>query len=311
MPKNWTVWSRWANDGRSRPGQVSVPGWVAGIRPLLPLAAAVAMLLPLMAIWRAPAAVAAGTTVTLGTVASATITVGGAVTDTATLSGGSGPNGPTGTISFSIFGPGDTACASAVATSATPVAGDGSYASAPFTPVEPGTYQWVATYNGDANNAGASEPCATGGESVFVRQAAPTMTTQASGSSGAGYAITDNATLSGGTRPTGLIVFSVFGPGDTTCVSPLATSTATVSGDGPYSSALYDTSTPGTYQWVASYQGDVDNLATGDGCGAAGESVVVPKASPWWIPKRQPRLSRAAVSPTPPTFSAPFSYPVR
>jgi len=200
---------------------------------LLSLATAFAMLLPLLAIWRAPAAVAAGTTVTLSTVASATITVGGAVADTAILSGGSGPNGPTGTISFSIFGPGDTACSTAVATSTVTVAGDGSYASTPFIPVEPGTYQWVATYSGDADNAGASEPCATPGESVFVRQAAPTLTTQASGSSGAGYAITDIATLSGGTRPTGLIVFSVFGSGDTTCASPLATSTATVSGDGP------------------------------------------------------------------------------
>ncbi len=43
----------------------------------------------------------------------------------------------------------------------TSAAGNGSYASADFTPTEPGTYRWTATYSGDANNNAGHQAPAT------------------------------------------------------------------------------------------------------------------------------------------------------
>ena len=61
---------------------------------------------------------------------------------------------PTGTITFTLFGPNNPTCTgAAIFTSTVPVAGNGVYPSAPFTATTPGTYNWVAAYSGDANNA--------------------------------------------------------------------------------------------------------------------------------------------------------------
>src|SRR5205807_63237 len=81
----------------------------------------------------------------LVTHASVPVTVGGQVTDTVTLSGGVGS---TGTITFRLFA--DAGCTSEVFSSTRPVAGNGTYASDPFTPTAPGTYRWPAADSGDA-----------------------------------------------------------------------------------------------------------------------------------------------------------------
>jgi hypothetical protein len=53
-----------------------------------------------------------------------------------------------------------------------PVAGNGDYTTAlGFTPTLPGTYQWVATYSGDANNEPASTSC--GDDPVVVINPSP------------------------------------------------------------------------------------------------------------------------------------------
>src|SRR5260370_41916913 len=74
-------------------------------------------------------------------------TAGGTVSDTATLGGGTNP---TGTISFSVFGPGDATCSGTPASggSAT-VSGNGAYNSSAVTENVAGTYRWTATYSGD------------------------------------------------------------------------------------------------------------------------------------------------------------------
>ncbi|MEA2901164.1 MAG: hypothetical protein QOH36_1051 [Actinomycetota bacterium] len=74
-------------------------------------------------------------------------------TDTASLTSGSGPTGPTGTITFALYGPNNMNCAGApIFTSTRTVAGNGTYKSASFNPTVSGTYQWVVNYSGDANN---------------------------------------------------------------------------------------------------------------------------------------------------------------
>ena len=200
-------------------------------------------------------------------------TVGNAVGDVAALAGGATP---TGTLTFRLFGPGDTTCASApVFTSTVTVSGNGSYSSATFTPSAVGTYRWTVAYSGDANNAATSVACGTSGQSVAMAKATPTTTASAApGSAVIGNAIHDNATLSGGVNPAGTLTFRLFGPGDATCASaPVFTGTVTVSGNGSYSSATFTPSAVGTYRWTVAYSGDANNAAASVACGTSGQSV--------------------------------------
>ena len=64
---------------------------------------------------------------------------------------------PTGTISYSLYGPNNTVCSgSPVFTFTAAVNGNGTYASAVFGVALPGIYRWRVIYSGDANNFGSS-----------------------------------------------------------------------------------------------------------------------------------------------------------
>jgi hypothetical protein len=105
-------------------------------------------------------------TLTLRTVTSPGVTLGASIFDTATLTGGATP---TGTITFSLYGPNDPICdTTAIFRSTAIVNGDGIYTSASFTPLVIGTYRWRAGYSGDANNAALLTACADVSESVVV-----------------------------------------------------------------------------------------------------------------------------------------------
>jgi hypothetical protein len=106
---------------------------------------------------------------TLSSVASPGVTLGGAISDTGTLGGGAAP---TGTITFDVFGPDDANCTGGtVFTSLVPVTGNGSYVSASFTPLETGTYRWIANYGGDQGNLPTANTCNAANESVVVVEA--------------------------------------------------------------------------------------------------------------------------------------------
>src|SRR5947199_198454 len=60
----------------------------------------------------------------------------------------------------------------------------------------------------------------------------------------------------------------------------LATSTASVSGNGTYRSDPFSASALGTYRWVASYAGDPGNAPAAGACGDPAESVTVTAAPP-------------------------------
>jgi streptogramin lyase len=78
------------------------------------------------------------------------IGTGNKFTDSATLSGGSNP---TGSITFTLTDPGGMP----VDTETVTVAGIGTYTTPTgFQPPAPGTYQWVASYSGDADNPAIS-----------------------------------------------------------------------------------------------------------------------------------------------------------
>lgn len=220
-----------------------------------------------------------GATPTLVVQGSGPVTVGGKVGGTATLGGGSAP---TGSLTFSFFGPADQSCKAAPVFTSPPVAvtGAASYGSATFPTTAAGTYHVVASYSGDANNSAASTACGDAGAAIAVGKAAPTLVTQAGPAIATGASTTDTATLAGSFAATGTIAFKLYGPGDPTCARPaVATWTSNVSGNGNATTGPVVLGAPGTYGWTASYSGDANNAAATTACNDPKESVVVAGAT--------------------------------
>lgn len=122
-------------------------------------------------------------TPSISTTPGGSVVIGSAskLNDSATLSGGVNP---TGTITFYLFGPGVTPNANNsnnVYSDTVSVTGNGVYTTSTGTnpggylPNGTGTYQWVAVYNGDANNNPVSG--VLGSEPEVVKPATPTITT--------------------------------------------------------------------------------------------------------------------------------------
>ena len=214
------------------------------------------------------------------------ITLNGApttLTDTAVLSSG---GNPTGTITFTL-----EYNAATVDTETATVSGNGSYSTPtgytlPASGTVTGTYQWDASYSGDANNVGATDDDAPG-ERVTVSAASPHLSTMPEPASltlhPANEELFDAATLVGGFNATGTITFTLEYNGAT-----VDTETATVSGDGTYSTPdgyfgidLATGTVTGTYQWNASYSGDANNNAMSDN-GSPSEASPCPRPARRW-----------------------------
>jgi hypothetical protein len=207
----------------------------------------------------------------------------------ATLAGGSAPSG---TLTFTVFGPQPSppsSCTSGGTTvGAASVYGDGTYnPSAGFTPPSPGDYWWYASYGGDAGDEPAASACGPGvAETTVVPKATPTLT--ASGPTGgvAGSPIAASsisATLAAGSAPTGAITFTVFGPQSSppaSCASGGTTiGTASVNGNGTYyPSGAFTPASPGEYWWYAGYGGDAGDEPASSACGALMAQTLVAAA---------------------------------
>ena len=209
--------------------------------------------------------------------------VGTTIKDVATLTGG---DAPTGTITWSLHGPNDNACtATPLTTSTVTVNGDNSYTSPTLTPTTAGTYHWAATYSGDTDNTAIGPVgCTDPNETVTITKLTPGLTTSATPASApVGTPIKDITTLTGGDHPTGSITWRLYGPNESTCTNPAAPSVTltNVNGDGAYTSPALTPSTAGTYHWVATYSGDVNNTAVGPvGCTTPNETVTIGPAPP-------------------------------
>jgi hypothetical protein len=177
--------------------------------------------------------------------------VGATLQDTASLTG----YHPTGTITFFLNDPeGDNVYHETVNVTD----GNGNYSTATgFTANVAGTWHWWAEYNGDANNNAVHSQMAD--EPVVVSPAQPSITTSPDPTSAiVGATLKDTATLSGGYHPTGTITFTLYDPNNTSAY----TETATVSGNGPYSTVQgFAANTAGTWHWSAAYSGDANNNA--------------------------------------------------
>ena len=217
---------------------------------------------------------------TISTAATQTVNVGASISDSATLSGSTSDAG--GSIVFRAYGPANPTCSgpAAFTSAAFPVSGDGTYGPAQFTPDTAGTYRWIASYSGDAKNAARSGACNDDGENDVVNKLTPSIVTLASADVIVGSDISDTATVSGGLNPSGTVTFNLYGPTDPNCAgNPIATSTTALAG-GTATSDPYTTLAIGTYRWIATYNGDANNVSVHGDCNDADETVDVNPATP-------------------------------
>lgn len=92
---------------------------------------------------------------------------------TATISGGASPSG---TLTFSLYGPDDATCATTpVFVSTKAIAANGSYQSDAFTPSAAGVYRWVVRYSGNGNNAAVATACGDPAGTVTIGKANQTI----------------------------------------------------------------------------------------------------------------------------------------
>ena len=205
--------------------------------------------------------------------------VGDALSDTAHLTVG---NNPTGTITFTLYGPGDNTCSTAIYTEVVTVnAGNGDYTTdgdglpaGGNIAMTAGTYQWIASYSGDADNLPAGPTaCNDPREANVVAQGAPTVITTlhepdhdpiADGSVlDLGSTVHDSATVTGlGVTPTGTVDFSFYEEEDCGGTAIAAGNVALVGGVADPSDAKGALG-PGDYGFSAHYNGDA-NYEQGD-----------------------------------------------
>ncbi|HEX5609650.1 MAG TPA: hypothetical protein VFX45_06115 [Solirubrobacterales bacterium] len=202
--------------------------------------------------------------------------VGGAIHDEATVTGGFSPSG---NVVFSVYGPGDTDCSDALATSTITLQG-GEATSSDFTTPQAGDFLWTAAYQGDANNKGVSTECEESGQTSTVSKASPSLSGVATAAVKVGTTITDSVTLSGGFSPGGELVFRAYGPDNASCSgTETYKATVTVSGNKTYSPPGFAPG-PGVYRWKVSYEGDGNNQTDSLGCGSSEQVSTVSKAAP-------------------------------
>ncbi len=213
---------------------------------------------------------ASPTIITTASSAVTLCTTAATLSDSATVSGG---YSPTGTVTFNLYA-NSAGTGTPLFTDTEPLSGGGA-TSASYTATGTGTDYWVATYNGDNNNVSVSSGLAA--EQVTVGPATPLINTTVSASSVVvGGPISDSATVSGGYSPTGTVTFNLYANSAGTG-TPLFTDTEPLSGGGA-TSASYTATGTGTDYWVATYNGDNNNVSVSSGLAA--EQVTVGPATP-------------------------------
>lgn len=222
---------------------------------------------------------------TLSTDASAGGAVGTVIHDTATLSGA---NAPTGDIVFTLY-PDLASCnahTGALFTHSSPLSTSAPFManSTDYTTKGVGTFQWLASYAGDAHNHAASSAC--GSEPVSITKASAAIVTHQSAGGPVGTVLSDTATVTGSAgSPSGSVTFKLYLPSNPTCsasgtapITSTANLTSVTPGVSKAASAPHTSAAVGQYHWVADYSGDSTYKPAASGC--ADEPVTTAKAAP-------------------------------
>src|SRR5208337_2133053 len=160
-----------------------------------------------------------------------------------------------------------------------------------YTATATGTDYWVATYNGDSNNASVTS--VTTAEPVTVTMAQPAInTSQTPASATVGSSIADQTTVSGGYNPTGSVTFNLFSNSNGTGLLFTDANVALV--NGAATSTGYTATATGTDYWVATYNGDTNNGKVSSGL--ADEPVTVTPATPSINTSQQPATATVGSS---------------
>ena len=210
----------------------------------------------------------------------ASATVGTSIADQATVSGG---DSPTGTVTFNLYN-NSSGSGTPLFTDTEPLS-SGMATSTGYIAAATGTDYWVATYNGDSNNASVTS--GTADEPVTIGQASPTInTSQLPASATVGSSIADKATVSGGYNPTGTVTFNLYSNSSGTG-TVLFTDTATLSG-GTATSKDYIAAATGTDYWVATYNGDSNNNVVSSGTASEPVTITANLVSPTIVTTASP-----------------------
>ena len=191
----------------------------------------------------------------------ASATVGSSIADKATVSGG---DNPTGTVTFNLYSN------ATVQNSGTPLFTD---ANEPLSggmatskgirrqPREPttGSRPTTAIQQQPVRSSG------TAAEPVTINPATPSIiTSRQETAATVGSSIADQATVSGGFNPTGTVTFKLYSNPNATG-TPLFTDANEPLVNGVATSKGYTTTAAGTDYWVATYNGDSNNIAVTSG----------------------------------------------
>jgi hypothetical protein len=242
---------------------------------------------------------------------SGAVDLGGSVYDTAQLSGVSANAG--GTVTYAVY---DNATCSTingglVATLGPVAVTDGNVADSPsWTPTgAAGTYYFVASYSGDANNGATASACAA--EPITVSPQTPAIVTQLSATATTiGDSVHDTAVLSGASATAGgTVTYEVFDDRNCGSSSGLVATLApvTVTGGSAPDSPNWTPTSSGAYYFVAFYSGDINNSAATSGCAA--EPITVSASTSTPTPAEPSTASPSGSSPTSPAQPAPPTSP--
>jgi uncharacterized repeat protein (TIGR01451 family) len=187
--------------------------------------------------------------------------------DTATLSSAVSADG-TGSITFTLYSAAD--CGGTILDQETVagVSGDGEYTTPKGIRIKTeGTFYWVASFTGDANNKPFTSGCNDEPVAVAGGVSTPTIATVLSSATGnTGATVHDSATLTNATANAGgTVTYTVYS--DTNCKTSVADGgTVNVTNGSVPNSSDVTFNTPGTYYWQASYSGDANNAPATSTC---------------------------------------------
>ena len=208
--------------------------------------------------------------------------VGSSIADKATVTGLVSPSSSD-TVTFNLYSSATAQNSSTLLfTNTQTVSISGSTAtatSAGYTATATGTDYWVATFNGDSNNAAV-----TSGATAEPVNVDTINTSQQPASASVGSSIADKATVTGLVSPSSsdTVTFNLYSSATTQNSSTLLfsnTQTVSISGStATATSAGYTATATGTDYWVATFNGDSNNAAVTSG--ATAEPVTITPTTP-------------------------------